>query len=293
MKRPGMGLPAGALLAVAACAGFERSARSVEGTAVSADGVPIRYRSAGRGDPAVVFVHGWSCDAAYWERQVNHFAGSRRVVTVDLAGHGGSGLDRKEWTMGAFADDVVAVVEALDLRRVVLVGHSMGGLVIVEAARRMPERTLALVPVDSFHDVDRTFTAAEKEEFLARLRADFPAAAGEFIRGNLFSASTPPDLADWIVRDMTSGPPEVGIGAMSAVLDYNLRVGIAQVNLPFYCINSDLYPMNLDAARRYIASLQVHTIPGVGHFPMLEAPEIFNRALEEGLRSLETGPGDA
>lgn len=93
----------------------------------------IAYQVVGSGKPALLFVHGWYCDQSYRNAQVNHFAPQYKVVTIDLAGHGKSGLDRKTWTMEAFGDDVMAVVKELDLDRVVLIGHSIGGHVIAWA----------------------------------------------------------------------------------------------------------------------------------------------------------------
>jgi pimeloyl-ACP methyl ester carboxylesterase len=117
----------------------------VEGTALSSNGVSIRYEAHGTHGRPLVFVHCWSCDRRYWRGQVEHFGRGHRVVTVDLAGHGESGTGRAEWTMPAFGEDVVAVVEELGLEDVVLVGHSMGGDVIVEAALRLQGRVAALV----------------------------------------------------------------------------------------------------------------------------------------------------
>ena len=94
--------------------------------AISVDGVPIHYDVQGNGATALVFVHGWCCDRHYWDRQVSHFP-HYTVATLDLAGHGESGRDRTRWTMPAFGQDVVAVVEQLGLEQVVLIGHSMGG----------------------------------------------------------------------------------------------------------------------------------------------------------------------
>ena len=82
-----------------------------ENTAVSADGVPISFQVKGSGAPALVFIHGWCCDRTYWDAQAAHFSKKHKVVAIDLAGHGGSGLGRKVWTMAAFGEDVVAVVK--------------------------------------------------------------------------------------------------------------------------------------------------------------------------------------
>lgn len=74
-----------------------------------------------------------------------HFSAKHRVVTLDLAGHGHSGLARTRYTMKAFGEDVQAVTQAVGGRRVILIGHSMGGSVIAEAARLLPGRVIGLI----------------------------------------------------------------------------------------------------------------------------------------------------
>jgi len=102
-------------------------AASLSGSVISSDGVPIHYQVQGSGTPTLFFVHCWSGDQTYWKAQVSHFSPHYRVVTLDLAGHGKSDLNRKDWTISAFAQDVVAVVDDLNLDEIVLIGHSMGG----------------------------------------------------------------------------------------------------------------------------------------------------------------------
>src|SRR5690606_25244475 len=94
-----------------------------EGFVPSKDGVRIAWTLRGDGPP-LVFVHGWSCDQAYWREQVDHFAEHHSVVTVDVAGHGKSGLGREEWTIASFGADVAAVLQELDLEGAILIGHS-------------------------------------------------------------------------------------------------------------------------------------------------------------------------
>ena len=66
----------------------------VKAEVVSAkDGVPIHYSVQGKGEPALVFVHCWSCDRHFWDNQVPVFAKNHRVVTLDLPGHGGVPLE--------------------------------------------------------------------------------------------------------------------------------------------------------------------------------------------------------
>ena len=124
----------------------------------SADGIPISYSMQGKGEPAIVFVHCWCCDRGYWKDQIPYFDNKHTVVAVDLAGHGDSGLGRAEWTIEAFAADVASVVDALKLKKVILVGHSMGGPVSLEAARLMNGRVIGVIGVDTFQDFGETGT---------------------------------------------------------------------------------------------------------------------------------------
>jgi pimeloyl-ACP methyl ester carboxylesterase len=255
-------------------------------TVKAPDGVQVRYESAGRGEPALVFVHGWSCDRSYWRAQLDRFAASHRVVAVDLGGHGESGLGRKDWTMAAFAGDVRAVVEALGAGRVVLVGHSMGGPVILEAAQLMPERVVALVSVDFFNDVDRRFSPKEREGFLAPMRADFRKATEAFVRQEMFAARSDPKLADQIARDMASGPSAVAVSAMEHLLRYDQGAALAAAKVPVRLINADKWPTDLEAARRHKPDLELAVMPAVGHFLMMESPDEFNRLLARAVSEL-------
>jgi len=127
---------AGFLAAVLAVAGM---GAPVDRSAVSADGIEISYRVEGAGEPALVFVHGWACDRSHWDAQVDAFSARTKVVTIDLAGHGRSGKNRASWTIPAFGADIAAVLDREDIRRAVLIGHSMGGSAIIEAARLRPD----------------------------------------------------------------------------------------------------------------------------------------------------------
>ena len=247
----------------------------------SADGVSLAYRVAGSGQPALVFVHGWSCDQSYWDAQVPHFAQQHKVVTIDLAGHGDSGLDRNTWTAAAFGEDVVAVVKELDLDQVVLIGHSMGGLVIVEAARRMPERVVGLVGADTFSNVERTITQEQTDQFLASMRANFVETTCGFVRTSMFTPASNPTLVDRIVADMSAAPPEVGLGAAEGMSKYDLAKAFEEVQAPIYCICAEKSTIDIEAAKRHALSFKAIFMPGVGHFVMIEDPETFNRLLAE------------
>jgi len=256
------------------------------GSVKAPDGVEIRYEAAGNGEPAIVFVHGWSCDRTYWSGQAAYFARSRRIVAIDLAGHGESGLGRQRYSVEAFGADVKAVVDALGLKRVVLVGHSMGGPVTLEAARLMPERVVALVPIDTLGRVGEKTSAEEKRAFLDPMRADFGAATRKFVRDFMFTPKSDPALAERIAQDMAAAPKEVALSALDNLIDYDEAAALAAVRVPLRLINADRWPTDLAAARKHKPDVQLAVMPGLGHFPMLEDPAEFNRLLERALKEL-------
>ncbi|HXC79842.1 MAG TPA: alpha/beta hydrolase [Candidatus Acidoferrum sp.] len=248
--------------------------------ALSSDGMPVAYEVHGQGSPALVFVHGWSCDRKYWRNQLGHFDDRHRVVAIDLAGHGKSGRGRKAYTIPAFGDDVVAVVEKLGIDDIVLIGHSMGGDVIVEAALDLRERVRGLVWVDVYSTLGQISSRAANERFIAPFRQDFETAAGQFVR-RMFLAGSDLALVESVVADMSGAPPEIAVDVMEHAInnDGAILAGLRELRVPIVAINPDHQPTDTEALRRH--GVRAVTMIGVGHFPMLEDPAAFNRLLGE------------
>ena len=151
-------------------------------TVKSVDGVSLDYTDQGRSGPTLVFVHCWSCNKGFWEAQVPYFAKKYRVVTMDLAGHGDSGKNRDKWTIEAYAQDVAVVVKVLKLKKIILIGHSMGGPVVLTAAGLMKEKVVGVIGVDTLTNLERKIPEAQFEQFMAPMKADFVKGTGNFIK---------------------------------------------------------------------------------------------------------------
>jgi len=264
---------------------------AVSGTATSPDGVLIRYDAAGKGDPALVLVHCGGCNRGFWDGQMTYFAAKHRVVALDLAGHGQSGGGRKDWTMAAFGQDVVSVVEALGLKRVVLIGHSLGGPAVLEAARRMPDRVAGLVLVDSWVDFEAKLPAEEVEKYVSALQADYRATTTAIVAQYLFSASTPEPVKARVLETALSGPQEIGVAVARSSMAYDPLPALREIKAPIRAIISDLFPTNLEGNRKYVPNYQAAIMKGVGHYLMLEQPEAFNELLASALRELARSRG--
>ncbi len=113
----------------------------------------IVYRVQGNGEPALVFIHGGFANWTFWSNQMPVFAKQRKVIALDLAGHGESGKNRKAWTAGAFANDVLAVIAKERVGRVVVIGNSLGGPVAMEVAKALGAKVLGVVAVDTLQNM--------------------------------------------------------------------------------------------------------------------------------------------
>lgn len=257
------------------------------GVVAAADGVPIHYSVQGKGEPTLVFIHCGGCDRHVWDNQVSVFAKNQRVVTIDLPGHGESGQGRKNWSVESFADDVNTVITKLKLKRVILVGSSMGGPIVLEATRRMPERVVAIVPVDTLHNVEYKLPQEQLDAVFKQLRADYKGAMTGFLNQMLFSPSTPAAVKTRITSEVTSRPPELAIAILKGILAYDSIPALKEVKVPIHAINADMNPTNLEINRKYAPQFEVVIIKGSGHYPMLEDPTHFNQLLTDYLQQLK------
>ena len=270
-------------------------AASSSGSVNSFDGVPIHYQVQGGGTPTLFFVHCWSGDQTYWKAQVSHFSSHYQMVTIDLAGHGESGLNRKDWTISDFAQDVIAVVDDLDLDEVVLIGHSMGGTVVLETAVQIPERLSALVGVDTLFDKSARFNPEQREQFLAPFRTDFVEATRNWVGHNLFLPTSDSDLVERLVADMSAAPPEVGNASMDAIYEWGKKdfpEALGRLRTRVFMIQAENNAQNPQVVESFASSFesfQVLVVPDVGHFIMMEEPETFNRLLTQAIEQLQLG----
>jgi pimeloyl-ACP methyl ester carboxylesterase len=256
---------------------------------ITHDGVELAYEVHGLEDPdalTVVFVHGWAGNRTYWAHQVSFLSERHRVVSLDLAGHGESGLGRTDWSLPAFGGDVVAVVDAVGARRVALVGQSMGGDAVVFAARQLAGRVAGIVWVDVLRSLgDEPVSPPDVvDAFVLPFREDFAAATDSFAR-SLFPPAADPALVERVARDMASARREGTLGSLGHALNRHppLVAALSEISVPVVAINPDIGPTDAESLRRH--GVEPIVLEGVGHYVMLEDPERFNAVLASTLQS--------
>ena len=253
---------------------------------VKSGNVTINYAIAGGGDKTLLFVHGSFMDHGWWNEQVNFFIRDYTVVTMDLGGHGKSGLNRSVWTVRKFGQDVVAVMKQLELKNIILTGHSIGADAMLEAAIVYPEPIIGIVGVDNFKNAGSPMPAAMKKQtdaLLQRLETDFANASEEYARIALVTRETSEEITQKVVHAYRQADPLMGLKSTESVLGYYKRERklLQQLRHRLYLINVDYIPTNEKALQQYAAGgYELIEICGTCHFPMIENPEEFNIQLK-------------
>ena len=276
-------------LLLSGCASNDLSLR--HDVALSFDSERIAYDVVGKGITALIFIHGWSCDGRYWQKQIPVFAKEYQVITVDLAGHGHSSLNRSVYSMLSFANDVKAIIDKEKIDRAILIGHSMGGGVIAEASRLMPAKVVGIVGVDTLQNVAERTPQNVIDEMVKPFEADFKSATQNFV-SPMFPKDADQQLMNWVKEDMSSAPKEIALSAFRNYLGQYVNgeaaIVFKDITIPVVSINARLWPTAPEENRKHIKNYQLFYIEETGHFPMLEKPEEFNMLLKKALNSIES-----
>jgi 3-oxoadipate enol-lactonase len=227
----------------------------------------------GRG-PAVLFLHGLASDRSTFTGQARRLCRSRRCVRVDLRGHGASPVPTGPWTITDFAEDLVALLDRLEISRAHVVGHSAGGVFATTLALAHPGRVTGLFLVG---------TSAElKPEIAERSYLRWARTAEE--RGLL--AALGEMRLDASGRTETAEAARgfaLACRAIATLAEQPLAPRLGEIACPTTYLVGERDPFGVGGsvkASRAVPGAELVILPGAGHVPFREAPELFDAALE-------------
>ena len=194
------------------------------------DGIKLVFEDRGAGKPAFVFVHGTSCNRAFFAPQAEHFARRHRVVSLDLRGHGESDKPPGPYPIAAYADDIATIIEQAGLGKVVAVGHSMGGMIVLQLAAAHPGCVAAIVIVDQplVYSPERR---AALEAMAAAIEAGNDEPLSQWIK-NMFLPTSDRQLMEKVLAVMLSAPPHVAASAVRGALAFDGPAAAALCTAP-------------------------------------------------------------
>jgi pimeloyl-ACP methyl ester carboxylesterase len=235
----------------------------------------------GTGGIPVLFLHSFGGSSAHWAQQLYHERHSRRAIAMDFRAHGKSATPATmDYGVASFADDIGAVAEALDVERLVLVGHSLGGAAAIHYAGAHPNRVAGLVLVGA----PGKMPAEQSKPIIASIEADYD----KVMRGywEKLVTGAQPAVREQVLAEMTSIPKEPSLAIMRALFADDPLTALARYKGPklvIYTPQGDT-PNDLHNAVPGIAKKR---IDGTSHWPHMDKPEEFNRMLDEFLASVK------
>jgi pimeloyl-ACP methyl ester carboxylesterase len=247
----------------------------------------------------MVFVHGFLCSHEDWRFQLKELQQSHEVVACDLRGHGETPGRPQDCSIEHFGGDVMALVNNLELPNPVLVGHSMGCRVVLEANRIAPERVAGIVLIDGSRFATGDPAAAEAAAQAQIEQMGYAAWAEDLFR-QMFLQSTP--ATERLVQRAVRQSAEIGaaLWPRSARWDAGtLEPALAAVRAPVLVIQTTTRdaqtgkrgPLQagqstpwLELLRARLKEPRIEILPGLGHFPQLDTPERVNRLIAEFCR---------
>jgi pimeloyl-ACP methyl ester carboxylesterase len=256
----------------------------------SSDGVNIAYQVYGKGNIPLVFVHGWCCDKSYWDAQTNYFKNQYKIVTIDLAGHGESGLGRKSYTIPMFANDVSAVLNQLRLKKIILIGHSLGAAVVVETAVSNLDKTLAIFSIDGLTDIPNVKSKEEIDTIKKKVYSELTEQEFKSKVYNWVLSLQHPESDSALIKkcamDMSMNDPFVAIDVAANneqwyYQDYPNSIKLIK-NIPIISISSTGKPI-VEEFKNYGVNFQDFRMEGLSHFLQMSNPVEFNKIFGEQL----------
>jgi pimeloyl-ACP methyl ester carboxylesterase len=255
-------------------------------TQVTARDVVLEVDDGGKGAPPVLFVHALGGRIGFWKPVLHHVRRRHRAVAYDQRGHGASeSAPGADWTIDAFAADVLAVADALGLERFVLVGHSFGATVAMAAAAMAPGRVLKQVLLDpggSFAEV----APASLDEFVASVEGE---GGAEMVRdayvANLARARLATKAA--VISSLAGTPRPVVAAGYRALFTADPSLLLSEYGGPVTLITDEenASPYSLRAQHPELAAFPM---PEVSHWLPLDDPDGLGAILDAVL----TGPHD-
>lgn len=249
----------------------------------------MHFERGGSGGPPLVFVHGFACDWTDWQSQFYRLHESAALVACDLRGHGNSPGLPADCSIETYGADVALLLAELELSSAVLVGHSMGCRVVLEAYRQAPGRVAGIILIDGSSVgagdpavAERTTAEQIDDQGYQRfLRRFFEA---------MFVPSSDPELREAIVARALRLPTPIGRALFPRLARWDageMEATLAGVRVPLMVVqstamNSDRVRVSLrpgqsspwlELVRAEQPTARIELLPGAGHFPHVEQPD--------------------
>jgi len=246
------------------------------------EAVELAYEERGKGK-AVVLIHGFPFDHTIWEDVVSRLEGQARLILPDLRGFGKSPVPEGVYSMRLMAEDIALLLEKLDIQKAVIVGHSMGGYIGLAFAQAYPDHTTGLALVTSQAGADTPERRAGRYRLADEIKRKGLKAV---VSANLERYSPNLEVRERCRPLMLSCPKKGAIAALKGMAERaDMLEFLSHLQVPGVIIaggaDAIVSPEKASEMAQIMPRGWMVEVPGGGHMPMFEAPEIVAQALKE------------
>lgn len=264
---------------------------------ITVNNVNLSYNDVGEGTTPVIFLHGYPFDKTMWQLQLEYFKPSYRLIAYDIRGFGKSINEQSPLSMDAFADDLIALMDKLQIEKAIVCGLSMGGFIALNAQHRFPDRFVALVLCDTQCIAD---TAAIKEKRYRIIDEITAGGVSNFLEGFIKVVFHKDSLANKkeLVKQLRSvvfaNSQHVICQGLVALAERSETCStLDKITIPVCIIcgrQDEVTPLEQSEwMQKNIKGAILKIVENAGHVSNLEQPDIFNKYLSEFLDTVSVG----
>jgi pimeloyl-ACP methyl ester carboxylesterase len=245
----------------------------------TSDGIDMYYESHGSGEPTLVFIPSFTCDASTWNDQISYFKEKFHIVAADLPGFGRSGSNRNNWSIDRYGEDVAELAYELNLDNMILIGHSLGAGVALQTTKNLKGRVNAVIMVDQFRTLDLEFDSTYSTNLYNTYRDNYK--NFDFMYKYFGNDSA---LAKRLIDMGKPSYPEFWYTIWMEYArwcDSDVIPTVSEIHIPIKAINSDRSETKLDEWNTYARDFKAIIFENCGHYVHWEYPDKFNRSLHD------------
>jgi pimeloyl-ACP methyl ester carboxylesterase len=277
------------LFFIVSCDKSEITLEAVPSSYISVDDLKIHFKEYGQGGKTFIFIHGWGCDLNVWKYQFDYFKEKFHLVLIDLPGYGKSDKVERQYTIDFFTQSVLEIINDLNVKKPVLIAHSMGLPIAIEVIKQLKNENALLCNIDGVYfdfPTDSTDHQQYKDglsQFVNMFKGEKYKETVEQFCKSFITEKTPADVRDYILSTMTKTPEIIGFQSMKSLIDekYWDKKIINNQSIAIYAKIAELSPDNENILRKQFPNLTYIEMDGVNHFLMMEKPKEVNEILEE------------
>ncbi len=258
------------------------------------NGATISFDDFGRGETPIIFIHGFPFDKSSWQAQMDFLGKTNRVIAYDIRGFGKSTTGNETISIGLFADDLIKLMDALEIKKAIVCGLSMGGYILQNAVQHYPERFKAIILSDTQCIADSVEAKEKRMQTIIKIKVD---GLKEFANGfiqNIFceeSKNNKKELVESIKNIILNTSSQTITDTLMALAQRSETCStLLQINLPvlLLCGSEDKVTPAEQAEfmHKNINNSTLKIINDAGHMANIEQPVLFNKHVIEFIATL-------